>query len=104
MKYTMTEYEEDNTGLIILIPEIGKCLHQFGADNQDLWDRDLANAQLIVTAVNSHAALREEVARLREAAEYAKTELRFIVHGEGKKGGRYEEALNKLEAALKGEG
>jgi hypothetical protein len=46
--------------------------------------------------------LIDEVAQLREVAEYAERELAHVVHGAGRNGGRYEEALNKLRAALAG--
>jgi hypothetical protein len=155
---------EAEDGLTITIPEIGRCLHDWEWAEAEEWERDLANADLIVTAVNERDALLsevatlraealkgicvycgyieqyesleqkasevgnamrvahirqcearpeakliafsqqliDEVAQLREVAEYAERELAHVVHGAGRNGGRYEEALNKLRAALAG--
>jgi Flp pilus assembly protein TadB len=49
---------------------------------------------------NERDALLREVVQLREAAECAQIELAYIVNLADRKGGRYEEALSKLNAAL----
>lgn len=62
---------EAEDGLTITIPEIGRCLHDWEWADAEEWERDLANADLIVTAVNEREALLSEVAQLREAAQVA---------------------------------
>jgi hypothetical protein len=56
---------EAEDGLTITIPEIGRCLHDWEWADAEEWERDLANADLIVTAVNERDALLSEVAKLR---------------------------------------
>lgn len=61
---------EAEDGLTITIPEIGRCLHDWEWADAEEWDRDLANADLIVAAVNQRDALLSEVAQLREAVRW----------------------------------
>lgn len=65
--WTLEVSTEGDDGMTIAISEINRCLHDWEwADTED-WDRDLANADLIVTAVNERDALIAERDRLREA-------------------------------------
>jgi hypothetical protein len=66
--WSMAIGTEAEDGLTITIPEIGRCLHDWEWADAKEWDRDLANAELIVTAVNEHDQLLAEVARLKEEA------------------------------------
>jgi hypothetical protein len=56
---------EAEDGLTITVPEIGRCLHDWEWADAEEWERDLDNADLIVTAVNERNALLSEVAQLK---------------------------------------
>jgi len=90
-----TEAEES---LTITIPEIGRCLHDWEWADADEWDRDLANAELIVTAVNERDALLAEVGRLREALKSMKQAAEFSLSTPGLIRGR-DQLKNAVEAA-----
>lgn len=65
--WTLAIEMEGEDGLTITIPEIGRCLHDWEWADAKEWDRDLANAELIVTAVNQRSALLERIKQLEEA-------------------------------------
>lgn len=78
--WTVEVETEGEDGRLITIPEIHRCLHDWDWAETEDWERDLANADLIVQAVNSFDSLRAENAKMREACEAALTRLKDNQH------------------------
>jgi len=84
---------EAEDGLTITIPEIGRCLHDWEWADAAEWDRDLANADLIVQSVNERDALLAERDRLQdENQRYAK-----VLHDRLRGMNALVESFDKLE-------
>jgi hypothetical protein len=70
----------DEDGLTIVIPEIGRCLHDWEWADASDWTRDLANAELIVAAVNCYDSTQRELGRLRRVLARAESLLTQLDH------------------------